>query len=335
MSQSKLFVVGDHHIRDQTYDILAATEGVSSISYADFLKDQRVIASGSPVFMTFPYSLWDRTIEIGDCLYGTALFGLRIKDLSDQFVEQTNKRFPSAIFVNPPNGILIDRDKIKAKNVVQNAGFQVTRDLPKDFRTLNEHIQEGGYVYIKPRYGSMGKGITYLSKDRWTTNFRLNDGVLKNHSDDLSWEEIDITDQSDLIKRILDEDFIVEAGVINPKVNGAKLDLRVRTLFSDVLEDLSYGRRTTNSSITSASQGGQRIPLDQIGQYIPERVIPESIKLALGVAKALGLNYAGCDVLFQGDEFTPIFLEVNSFPRIKVGEDIPKRILDHLERLKE
>jgi glutathione synthase/RimK-type ligase-like ATP-grasp enzyme len=45
-------------------------------------------------------------------------------------------------------------------------------------------LDDGYKLFIKVRFGSMGKGITYLEKGRWMTNFRFRKGKIVSKKSD-------------------------------------------------------------------------------------------------------------------------------------------------------
>ncbi|MBW2968401.1 hypothetical protein KY362_08025 [Candidatus Woesearchaeota archaeon] len=316
---TRLYLIGAGNEDDITFKELSGFEGVTSVGYWELFSGKGIIATGAPVMLTFPYVLWDRLVETGKGLYGTAEFGCRIRNLAENITGVLEDRLPRATYVNHPMTMLLERDKKRAKQIVQEAGLQVTEDLPKDARAVLDSVRNGRPVYIKVRYGSMGKGISYFGfdrdgRDRWTTNFMYDGGVIKNHPGDHDWTEIDITGDTGFLEQILREDVIVEKAVLNPKVDGTKFDMRAVLMYGDLDPDNSCGRMVRGRSITNVSQGATELTLDDFGQYVPPEQIGLAADLIRKAAEALGLRYAGGDVLFEGEQYAPVFLEINSFP---------------------
>ncbi|RLE47230.1 hypothetical protein DRJ25_02865, partial [Candidatus Woesearchaeota archaeon] len=65
-----------------------------------------------------------------------------------------------------------------------------------------------------------------------------------------------------------------------------------------------------------------RISLKELKNFVPLKKLEEAMKIVEKSAKILNLNYTGADILFEGDDYQPIFLETNSFPGPYMAEDI-------------
>ena len=326
-----LFLIGEENAEDLTFSCLGAYPRVRKISYSYAMSGTGVIASDSQVMLCFPYSLWDSVVEKKDVLYGMREFGCSIRDLAEAINGMIERRFPNARYVNHPLSILIERDKLKTKRILSAEGVVVAQDIRKDVKDVLDAVEEGSSVYIKARYGSMGKGITYVSRRKWTTNFKYDGNRIWNHEQDTGWKEIDITGDAEFLKRILEEDVVVERGVVNSMTNGLKFDLRARVLFGGAdLED-AYGRGTDKNSITNIVQGAEMMPVEDMKQYVPAEKLEEGVEVIRRSAGILGLNYAGGDILFEGNDFKPVFIEINSFPGI-VDTGFFEKVYNSIER---
>jgi hypothetical protein len=327
-----MYVVGDEQTLnsnlDVTFPIFSSLENVKPITYQELIKSKNIIASEVPLFICFPFELWDKVVETKDVLYGSRDFGESIKVLDSMINDYIYSRFPNALYVNQPSSILVERDKQTSKDILNKKGLRTAEDIEKSINAVIEEVERGNSVYIKVRYGSMGKGITYLSPNKWTTNFNYSNGKIQNHKNDYDWKEIDVTGDKYLLEQVLAEDVVVEKAVSNSLTNGFKFDLRGRALFGEVFERFMYGRATYDSSITNVSQGAKRIDLSFIEQHVPKDKIYEAQQLISESAMALGLNYAGVDILFEGENFDPVFLEANSFP----GPHMAEKLLPVLHR---
>ncbi len=313
---AELFLIGEENEEDQTFSCLGSRPGVRKITYSQALSGNGIIASGSPVMLCFPYSLWSYLVEKENVLYGVREFGYSIRNLAEMLNDMTERRFPDARYVNRPLSILLERDKLKAKNLLSDKGVVVAQDIQKDIDAVLQQVEQGNSVYVKARYGSMGKGITYVSRDIWTTNFMYDGKRIWNHDHDAGWKEIDITGDKEFISRMLEEDVVVEKGVVNSKTNGLKFDLRARVLFGEADPADAYGRGTNENSITNIVQGARMMSLEEMERYVPREKIEEGVEVIRRSAGILGLNYAGGDILFEGDRFDPVFIEINSFPGV-------------------
>ena len=311
-----LILIGEENREDETFSVMSTFPKVKSITYDQVLTGSGKIATGAPIMLCFPYSPWNNMVEKKDVLYGVSKFGYSIRNLAEMITETMQKRFPDANYVNPPMSLLLERDKLNAKKILAKEGIVVAENIEKSLDAVLEEVEKGNSVYIKARYGSMGKGITYVSKDKWTTNFKYDGTTISNHESDSGWKEIQITGDEQFIKTILSEDVVVEKGVENSKTNGLKFDLRGRTLFGEFDPKDAYGRGTNDQSITNIVQGASMMSLKEMERYVPHEKLIEGLEVVRQSAKILKLNYAGGDILFEGDSFKPVFLEINSFPGV-------------------
>ena len=320
----KIFVVGEYHEGDVTFSEMGKFPDVEQVSYQEIVNSSNIIASSVPILLCFPYSLWNNMVEKKDELYGVGKFGEYIQNLSDYMSEILEKRFPDAIYVNPPSAIMIERDKLEAKKKVSEQGIKVAQNLEKTIDVLKEELERGNSVYIKPRYGSMGKGITYLSQRKWTTNYKYDGRNINNHEKDDEWKEMEITGDEYFLKSILEENIVVERAVKNPLINNFKFDMRGRVIFGEAERRFGYGRTTELGSFTNISQRkitkSKIITLDKMEEFVPDEKINEALKIIENCTKILGLNYAGGDILFEGADYVPVFIEINSFPTPRMPE---------------
>ncbi|MBU0665914.1 MAG: hypothetical protein KKB65_06535 [Nanoarchaeota archaeon] len=323
---NEVFVLGDKRAlkndRDVTFSVFGNLKGVRRKTFQEMLSKKGVIASNVPVFITFPYSFWYESVEKKNVMYGVSEFGKSIKQLTDNLAELIEEKFPNAVYVNHPSSMFVERDKLGTKNLLKTEGIKVPDDIDKSVEAVVNEVYSGNPVYIKVRYGSMGKGISYLSQKKWTTNFNYDGKTIRNHSHDKDWKEIDITHDLYFLEQILEEDVVVEKAIINSVTNGFKFDMRARSIFGSCNPSFAYGRATSTQSITNVSQGAERISLQQVSEFVPKEKITEALNLINRSAGVLGLNYAGGDVLFQGDNFDPVILELNSFPGAYMAESV-------------
>ena len=74
---------------------------------------------------------------------------------------------------------------------------------------LNISKNEG--VFIKSRYGALGKGITYLSKKDGLRIIKLEEkNNVENYLDIKDWKFSEITENKDFLKNLLDLEVIIE-----------------------------------------------------------------------------------------------------------------------------
>ncbi len=314
-----IFIIGDEltlskKILDSTF-LELKKRGNKIKTFNELEKENGIIASNVPIFMCFPYSLWNKIVEKEDVLYGVGSFGKSIKKLAEYLTEKLEITFPNAKYVNHPMSILKERDKISTKKILMEQGINVAQDVEKSIDAVLNEIEKGNTIYVKARYGSMGKGISYFSKEKWTTNYVYDKHKICNHQNDKNWIEKDITGNLDFLARILEEDVVVERGVKNCLTNGFKFDMRNYAIFGKSYSKFSYGRATNTHSITNLSQrGAKKLTLQEMQTFVPKQQLEKAQEIIVKSAEILGFNYAGGDMLFEGDKYKPIFLEINSFP---------------------
>lgn len=332
LSKEKIFVVGTPGAEEGTVEILKERENSKFVSYSDLFDRNNKIASNAKVYFGFPYEIWDEIVEVKDVLYGCEGYGDAIRTLASMLEEQLFTRFPNAQYVNEPSSILVERDKKLAKDIVKQQGLPVAQEIPKDVEAILTSVYSGEPVYVKARYGSMGKGISYFSEKKWTTNFNYDSkkGTVKNHFNDTDWLEKDITGDIGFLKRILEHEVVVEKAILNPLVNGMKFDYRVHSIFGLTEPDLSYARVTNNSSITNISQGGEYVSFEGLKKMVPNQSLDDALKLISDASIAAGFNFSGGDVLFSGKDYLPIFLELNSFPGLDASSAADRSVVDKL-----
>jgi glutathione synthase/RimK-type ligase-like ATP-grasp enzyme len=189
-------------------------------------------------------------------------------------------------------------------------------DVPKnydtrDYRKILKMVNSGKKLFIKVRYGSMGKGITYFEKNYWLTNFRFKNNRIVSRKSDYGWSFTDITENRKFLKVLLKQDVVVEDAVNPYLLKERKFDLRIYVAFGHVL--YIYPRSNEYHKITTNISQGGRGEDKHFLENIPPKILERAKKNALKAAKAMGLNFAGIDVLPDVDQ-NAIVIEVNSFP---------------------
>jgi len=126
------------------------------------------------IFPCFPFEYWDKYIEPKDYkgVYGNKEFYIKFKmfwKTIDRVIQKAygNKRIS---YINHPEHLAKDRDKELTKELVSRAGVLVPKSFSvRKMDDIFSLLEKGFKLFIKVRYGSMGKGITYLEKGRWLT----------------------------------------------------------------------------------------------------------------------------------------------------------------------
>ncbi|MCD4784802.1 MAG: hypothetical protein K8T10_13375 [Candidatus Eremiobacteraeota bacterium] len=257
-------------------------------------------------------------------IYGVGTFGRNIRKLKTKMCNKLEEVFPNATYVNHPNLFALERDKKLMKEVLKRNGISVAPSIPKDISVIDEELNKGTIIFVKARYGSMGKGITRLSKDKWFTNYKYDGINIQNHEQDGGWESIDITNNYSFLEKLLKEDIIVEKGLEAPDF---KFDIRGVFVYGKLRE--IYGRTTKNSHITNLSQGGTELEYEFLEKVLGKTKLAQGINEMQKTCNLICANLIGVDLIYD-NELNPYILEVNSFPGLGHGKkekEIQSKIL--------
>jgi len=269
------------------------------------------------VLLFFPFNYWEKDIETkrSKDVYGSRAYFLKFKKFWREIDKILGDFYSDKKihFVNSPNNIYLGRDKEATKSVLAAAGVPVPRHhFTRDYKKVIEMVDNSQKLYLKVRYGSMGKGITYLEKDRWLTNFRFKNGKIVSKKSDYGWTFIDVTGKRKFLKELMRQDIIIE-DAINPfLLKGRMFDLRVYVGFGKVL--YIYPRSNECEKITTNISQGARGEDKKFVHSIPPRILNETIKNAVRATKAMGLGFAGVDIMPNNGNSKVTVIEVNSFP---------------------
>ena len=290
------------------------------------------------IYLFFPFEYWDKNIEHETYkgVYGNVEFYDKFRALWSGINRSLNTIYDGKKlhFINHPLRISADRDKELTKTILANAGIDVpTQIFTRSCRDLLKMVNEGGKkLFLKVRYGSMGKGITYLERGRWKTNFRFNGGRIVSMRSDHDWTFIDITDNTGFLKELLTKDIIIEEALDCPMVDGLKFDLRFYTCFDEVL--YIYPRTNDPEAITTNISQGGRGRSARFLEKIPHQIIRKAERAAVKVIKIMGLDFAGVDIMISKDLKHANVMELNAFPGFpKVRRfNLSKRIIESIEK---
>jgi len=286
------------------------------------------------VMTFFPYNYWNDYIEVydkDDRIYGDKHFGKDFKEFFDN-IESRIKRYYKGhrlYFVNNPENITTDRDKKKTKQLLLKNKIPTPRSFPfKNTNQVKEALKTGIKLYAKPRYGAMGKGMSYLSEKRWVTNFRLENNKIISKPSDHGWTFKNITGNSVFLNKLIEGDFLFEEAVNPAKIGNRRFDFRVYIVCGKV--PYFYARSTKAGSIlTNWSQGG-KIETREFLKDIPKDKVDLAKKYAMKTAKIMDFDFIGVDVLFSKDYKDVYVLEVQSFPGFERGFDLIKFLIKHI-----
>ena len=270
------------------------------------------------VFLFFPFRYWNANIESHRYrgIYGNEQFYNKFRALWSKIYHQLNLFYghERLHFLNHPSRIATARDKELSKTILSDAGLRVSPEVfannhQEILRTLNH---EGKKLFVKVRYGSMGKGITYLENGRWMTNFRFQRGRIVSHRSDYNWTFVDVTGNTHFLKALLSSDVIIEEAVDSHLVDGLKYDLRFYICCNEVLN--IYARTNVPEAVTTnISQGGYGRS-SRFLRKIPTHILKEGARTAIEAAKAVGLGFVGVDIMISKDLKRVFVIELNSFP---------------------
>jgi len=300
-------------------------------------KEKKIPGDELTVLLSFPFNFWDWRCEIpfNNKPYGTSKEAYNIfKNFWKEVIERMDGQFSdkNLSYVIDPKYASIDRDKIKTHQLLKKEGVSTTKLLPRNLNSVLDVSSRKG-VFIKPRYGSRGKGITYLSKDRWFTNYRIGSrNKIENYPEEESWRFTEITGKKDIIKQLLDLEVIVEEEVESPSLHtGKKFDIRAYSIYGKV-PHMFIRENRKKRVITSFSQGGT---IDHAyKKQFPNKSILLIQKEVSKAANALNSKFLGVDIMFDGDLENPVVLEAQTFtgyPKI-TRFNLPKYLIKQIKR---
>ena len=338
-----LLIIGDKKTKGRTLDpsfnaFLRSIENVKNnelevhiINYKNVFEGNlpKVSSLGLNVLLFFPFKYWDGDIEVykeASKVYGDKIFGREFKKYFNKLEKTIHKKYSDKKieYVNPPSISILDRDKEESKKFFRKHNIPTPKSFDvKNIKDLHRLTNRGISLYIKPRFGALGKGITYLSDGFLITNFLLRKGKIISHPYDYHWRfhEIKDSDKNTFLKILLSRGFIFEEAIDPPICKGRRSDFRVYCIYGNISY---YYVRTTPvvSLVTNWSQGGTIEPKRKLSKYISNSNLERVKSLARKVAKELKLNYAGVDIIFSKDYKKIYVLEAHSFSGYEKGFDL-------------
>ncbi len=269
------------------------------------------------IFLFFPFVYWDRHIEPRSYpgVYGNRRFYGEWKKFWRIVAGKLRRHYKGKRihFVNSPENIPPERDKQLTKKMLSAAHVPTPRSYrTTSTRTILRLLRQGKPLFIKVRYGSMGKGITYLEEQKWLTNFCFRGGRILNRHSDYGWKFRNVTGNERFLGQLLKEDVVIEEAVPRWLIRGAHFDLRALVFFGRIL--YMFPRSNAAQDVTTnVSQGARSRTMSFLKGISPE-LIGKARTTSVRAARALGLNFAGVDIMLDPHKQAPIVIELNGFP---------------------
>jgi len=287
------------------------------------IKTKRVI-----IFLFFPFSYWNKHIENRSYkgIYGNRTFYIKFANLLNRVEKRIRKQLANKeiLFVNAPRLCAAYRDKLTVDQKLVK--FNTPQSKPHNVfgtKEIQYKLTNGHKFFLKPRYGSMGKGITFLSRTKWETNFIFEKNKIISRRSDHGWIFDDITGNHKFLKKLLKGDILAQEAIDPPVLNGNIVDLRIYTFFNKVI--YVYPRENARNKITTnISQGGHGDP--KLLKLLPKDFIKRAKEEAVRVSSALNVGLAGIDIIPDRDYKNVHVVDVNVF------SGFPKKNMFHIAR---
>ena len=275
------------------------------------LQTERVI-----VFLFFPFTYWNRYIEHRRYkgIYGNRLFHRKFVAFWNRInrVFERSLKEKEILFINPSSLCGLYRDKL----IVRKEFMKAKIPMPETYnisrtRNIKQLLGTGKSFFLKPRYGSMGKGITFLSESNWRTNFVYRNNRIMSRKSDRGWKFRDITGNYRFLRKLIRKDIMIERAIDSLMFRNHKIDMRVYVFFNKVL--YIYPRKNRADGVTTnISQGAKGTP--SLLQRLPQPVLNRTKELAVNVSKALKLSLVGMDIMVDKNLKAVYVVDVNVFP---------------------
>jgi glutathione synthase/RimK-type ligase-like ATP-grasp enzyme len=289
------------------------------------------------VMLFFPYLYWNINIERYDKderIYGDDNFGREYRDFFIRIDRVLKRRYAGKIlqYVNSPGACVLDRDKKRVALKLATKGILSPRIYNINSITqLNNLLKKKGALYIKPPFGAMGKGITYLTPKRCYTNFLFKNNKIISRPYDYNWSFIRIkqTERDHFLKILIKKKFLFEEAIDFALIGKRRFDIRAYVIYAEV--PYVYARSAAkNGFVTNWSQGGKIEDKRFLRKVIGKTKLEEIISICTKVARILGLNYTGIDVILDRDYRKTYILEAHSFPGYERGFNLMRFLADKI-----
>ncbi len=182
------------------------------------------------------------------------------------------------------------------------------------------------------RYGSMGKGITYISPSDLKTNFVFRDERILSRKSDYGWRFKAVSEREKFLKKLFKANVYIEEAVDPYFVNERKFDLRVYVFFGKALFIYPRSNEFDNITTNISQDGKGERPI--FIKSLPKRLIKKIEKEAVRASEELGLNFAGADILVDRHLKEIYIIDINifaGFPNKKIF-NLARRMVKILTR---
>jgi glutathione synthase/RimK-type ligase-like ATP-grasp enzyme len=273
------------------------------------------------VMLFFPFSHWNSRIErydVDNRIYGDEDFGKDYKNFFlkvDRIIRRTYKN-KKIRYINSPKNCILDRDKRKTASMLRRHRIPVPRIYNiSNIGQLNRILEGVEGLYVKPPFGAMGKGISYVTKKGCWTNFIFRDGRIVSRPHDYDWRFVRVSKKkrNDFLKALIRKNFIFEEGIKAPRRRKRRFDIRIYVVKDET--PYIYARSAPEDAfVTNWSQGGRIERKSFLKKVLTKEKIRQIEDIARKGAKAMDLNYAGVDILLDETKDKIYFSEAQSFP---------------------
>ncbi|MDP8292427.1 MAG: hypothetical protein RAP41_02070 [Candidatus Orphnella occulta] len=313
--------------------------GVIFITYDDVISGRlpNISTKRLDVILFFPYNNWNSEIERydrDDRVYGDIDFGSDYVSylMKVDKILKRRYRLKNLNFVNPPKGCIVDRDKLETYNQLKRARIRSPHIYNiRKTSDVDELISKGRALYVKPRFGAMGKGITYIDKSGTYTNFLFKSNSIISRLYDYNWKpaKVSKSNRDAFLKILMRRGFIFQREVKPLLYNNRKFDIRVYVVYDKV--PYLYAKSAPDTSfITNWSQGGRIEKRPFLNASLTKKEIEAVKRIARKAAKTINFKFAGVDVIIDRETRDMHVLEIQSFPGYERGFDLMKFLADKI-----